>query len=783
MKYWIVSALLVLGGSLQAVSPVTWTQDSEAEFSGGEFKSTVLTSTGQVALSREISILMPSAADLPDISAVATDGKAVFAASAGSGAIYRMASLSDKKGKRWATLSGAIVTAMVWTDKGLLAGSGGQGAGLYAIDPAGKVSTRWSDPNVNYIWSILPGPEGKTYIGTGPEASVYSIDADGNATRLYKDGKLAKNILSLAAGKDGLLYAGTDESGLVIEINTATKASRVVLDAEEKEISSLICDGAGGIFAATSDADKAGGDGEEPAGAAAMIARIRKAAPTSRPASPAPKSPPSEGESEDLADEEATPATHTATSAAAPRAKAPKPTSAAARMRAALAKMRTTTTPPEASDLEGPGNAVYYIRPDGLVRCIFRKPVTILAMMMLDKQLILGTGNSGSVYAVSPDGQEAAQLANTDAKQVTSLTTGPDGSILFGTANKGSLGKLGAGLAKSGTYISKVQDAQQICQWGTAQVRAKAPAGSEVTFATRSGNLAEADDETWSPWSAPMPVSEDFLQVASPNARFLQYRLAFSSTDKAAVPSVGGVEILYQMGNLPPVVSAVTVKPSASGHDGGDSSDAATAPQPFRAVSFTATDVNNDTMVYKIEFRPVGSEQWIEIADKLDATNYSWDTRTVGDGVYELRVTASDSPSNPPASALSASQISAPVVADNTAPVVKLVQAKVDGRNAGITGSAQDASSRLTSIAYALDSQNEWVAVLPDGGICDSSSENFSFQLKDLKAGAHRIAIKVTDLYGNTGYATVSVTAQSATNQPTELAPLEPKATSKPTGR
>ena len=145
---------------------------------------------------------------------------------------------------------------------------------------------------------------------------------------------------------------------------------------------------------------------------------------------------------------------------------------------------------------------------------------------------------------------------------------------------------------------------------------------------------------------------------------------------------------------------------------------------------------------------------------------YVWDTRTVGDGTYELRVTASDSPSNPPASALTGQRVSAPIIVDNTPPVVSELAASIDGRKVSATGSTIDAGSRIASINYSVDSQNEWVAVLPVDGICDSPTEAFAFKTDNLKVGAHRIAVKVEDVFGNAGYGVVTVTIAKATTQP-----------------
>jgi len=59
-----------------------------------------------------------------------------------------------------------------------------------------------------------------------------------------------------------------------------------------------------------------------------------------------------------------------------------------------------------------------------------------------------------------------------------------------------------------------------------------------------------------------------------------------------------------------------------------------------------------------------------------------------------------------------------------------------------------------------VDSQEEWTVRAARDGICDSDTESFSAELTVLAAGAHRIAVKVTDLYGNVGYASVNVTVK-----------------------
>ena len=756
MRRWLVLLVwLTAAAAAVAVTPATWTHSTEKHFAAGEFESTGVSSAGEVALARKIDLLMTSDAAPLVVSAVAVAGKEVYAASGTSNVIYKIVA---GKAEKFAEPPGAIVASLLWTeDTGLLAGTGGKNAGLYRIDKNGAVVKLWADPKVQYIWAVLPGAKGTVYAATGPEAKVFAVGGDGKAEVLHSAEKLAKNILCLARADDGRLYAGTDKEGLVIEIDPAGKTSRIIIDAPEKEIAALVLSESGGVYAATSDASKAKAG---PAGPAAS--RVGKTART-MPSQPAgtPRTKP--------AGKVATsgPATRprgkTATSAPASRPAPKHPTSRparkvvggiSARPSGAAARAAGRRRQPAASAAKGPGNAIYHVQPDGLIRTVFRKPVTILAMIMHQEKLILATGNGGVLYAVSPDGDEVLQLADTDAKEVTSLDLGDDGRIVFATANKGSVGAISSDFAAKGTYLSQVLDAKQIARWGTLRLRSQTSPGTTVTVATRSGNVKKPDEKTWGPWCKKQSASEEFLTVLSRAARFLQYRLTLKSNGKVS-PVVGEVKVVYQVGNLPPAVASVRVKAAAKVGNRGDALGA----KALRAVTISAKDPNSDKIIFTLEFRQIGERTWVKIAEKLTKPQYVWDTRTVGDGKYELRVTAGDSPANPPKSALSAARISEPVVVDNTPPAFENFAAQAEGDKVSVVGTAADKISRIVAIHYSVDSADEWVAVLPDDGICDANREKFAFDLDELDGGAHRIAVRAKDLYGNVGYycATVHV--------------------------
>ena len=86
--------------------------------------------------------------------------------------------------------------------------------------------------------------------------------------------------------------------------------------------------------------------------------------------------------------------------------------------------------------------------------------------------------------------------------------------------------------SSAGTFTSRVFDSGQAgSDWTTLDANTGTPTGTGVTIETRSGGTATPDG-TWSGWEA---VGSGGT-IASPDARYLQYRLALSTTDQASTP-------------------------------------------------------------------------------------------------------------------------------------------------------------------------------------------------------------------------------------------------------
>ncbi|MCY2930418.1 MAG: hypothetical protein NTV86_13140 [Planctomycetota bacterium] len=751
-KFVPALAVLLTAALAAAVAPVTTVHDTEAEFAAGELSSVAVSNMGELRLAGAVEILVPSAQAPTVVSAVAAAGDELYAGDGLSARVFRRA---GGKTEVFAKLPGAIVTALRAQGEKLLAGTGGAGAGVFSIDrKTGQVETIWADASVKYVWALLPAPGGALYAATGPQARCFLIAPGGKADVIYQAGKdLADNLRCLAL-HEGKLYAGTDKNGLILQIDPAAKTGRVLFDATEPEITSLQIGPKGEIYAAT-----AGAIGEPPVTApkaASSPVALTAPAPASKPAeAPEPSPAPPSGDSAS-----ATRPTPSEEAAATGGASGSEAAADSTTQDPSLAKDAASASAGPVVPPAGQGNAVYCIDPDGLVRTVIRRGVNFLCMALVDDQLILGAGNEGRILSVSTAGDRCVQLASVEAKRITALLPRPDGGVVFATANPGSLAVLARKVAPTGTFTCKAVDAGQVARWGSIQLEAALPGGARLTVATRSGNIQTPDEKAWSPWTAPAALDGRFHKVTSPAGRFLQYRLTLSPSPQGASPIVRSVSLVSQVGNLPPVISSATVTPAAAADESDREGIKAAGRKVFRVIHVQAVDPNGDTLLYRFEYRPADSAKWIELAKDVAAPMYAWNTLTVADGSYELRVTASDKASNTPEQAIQSMCAPLATTVDHTPPVVSRLVARIEGTTVTVSGSARDALSRITSIYRNLDSQESWVAVLPADGLCDDQAEEFAFMLKDLPAGAHQVTVRVRDAYGNVAYQSIPVIVQ-----------------------
>jgi hypothetical protein len=433
---------------------------------------------------------------------------------------------------------------------------------------------------------------------------------------------------------------------------------------------------------------------------------------------------------------------------------------------------------PEPIDFGKPkpeGNAIYRIDPDGFVREIFRQPVMVMSMVERGGVLLVGTGGDGLIYQVDPAAEETVVLANVDPKQVLCMLPARDGRILLGMANVGGIASMSSGYAADGAFTSPVLDAAQISRFGKLHLNGSLPKETGLTIATRSGNLQDPEKAGWSGWSAEAPAVS-FAQVASPSARFFQYRLTFTSKGGVDSPVVDEVDVAYQLPNLAPVVKTVKIGAGeanklgsllTAGLEGLGGAAAAAPPKaatprnPVEAVTWEVEDANADAVTYALYFRSGSKSPWILLKDKLTESHFEWDTRTVADGRYEVKVVASDQGANVVGQGRSGSRVSDPVVVDNTPPAIGDIRAEAKGATARVRASVVDRGTTVASLEYSVDAMGDWQAVLPSDNIFDGPEEKVDFTISKLTPGPHQITLRAGDAKGNHAYETVLVTIEA----------------------
>lgn len=374
---------------------------------------------------------------------------------------------------------------------------------------------------------------------------------------------------------------------------------------------------------------------------------------------------------------------------------------------------------------------VYRLAKDAAPQAVFdEKTLPVYGLLWAQDRLLAATGGDGKLVAITPDKKHDV-VQDTEATHLLCLAAGPDNTVWVGSANAGELRKLALEGAAQGNFVSTVLDAKRTALWRKIDWLASVPAGTELTVQTRSGNSANPDDGSWSGWSAAYK-QPGVDEVTSPTARYLQYRVVMSRQDGAQSPLLQRVAISYLPANQEPKGEF----------------DAALGEKPLRAtakLTWTASDDDKDTLLATVEYRAAGTEKWDKIKQlAADKKTCDWDTTKVKDGLYDLRLTVSDEPSNP-ATPLSAQQMVYAVRVDNAKPELLLQNVSEKDGKLVVEGVTSDAHC-VVEVAYQVDEQ--WRGAAAVDGVFDGQYERFQFVVP-LTDGKLKSKLRVRDQAGN----------------------------------
>jgi hypothetical protein len=594
----------------------------------------------------------------------------------------------------------------------VLAGVSGNKCCLIRLD--GKNFETIFEPNdASYIFAIKLDKNGNIFLGTGPKGKIWRLDSKGKNPQLIYTCK-DKNVLSLAAGPDGILYAGTDTRGLIYKIEPDKKTASVIYDSNEDEITDLLLDNKGNLYAAATSYKSIKTQFKEESD----LKSFAPGRPENKESQEGPFEESSAGEGISLKIAN--------TGSDNKSAESPKLPENLERGR------------------ESSASHIYKIDPNGFVTDIFSRTAVFFTIYMQNDKLLVGTGNKAQIFSISPQTEiETLIYEDQIASQVTDII-GAGSDVYFCTANPPKLILLKSKYAVKGSFESALIDAGQPAHWGKLQLDADIPDKTKVLLSARSGNVEDVNDTTFSQWTEPLKITTP-VDLTVPLGRFCQYKLILEG-NADSTPVIREVAAAFAIPNLAPKVTEVTVAKS----------DKKVSPGVFK-IDFDAEDENDDQLIYKIDFRKMGRSGWIKLKDELDKPTFEWDSRTVEDGIYEIRVTASDELSNNQSTKLTGSRISDPVTVDNTAPVIESHKLQASAAKAVLELKIKDQYSVIESLSYTINSNEKWISTLPIDGIFDTTQEDFTITITDLKPGRHVLAVRISDVEANTMYKTFDI--------------------------
>ena len=151
----------------------------------------------------------------------------------------------------------------------------------------------------------------------------------------------------------------------------------------------------------------------------------------------------------------------------------------------------------------------------------------------------------------------------------------------------------------------------------------------------------------------------------------------------------------------------------------------------------------------------VDANRELDTRRRLTDAVLAWDTSTVPNGRYVVKITASDAPANPPALALVGERESLPFDVDNTPPTLSATL--VEASPVRVRAVARDDSSLIRRAESSVDG-GRWEEIRPVDGINDSLEETYEIRPEGLaKPGPHILVIRVFDLLGNAATARVEI--------------------------
>ena len=750
-----------------------WLQTTYDEFLKGTAHGVAVRSDGRLELAPKFTLLAD--ADASYLWSLRLDPKGALYSAGGSPAkVFRF----DSGGKPTTVFESTdlVAQSIAFDAKGTLYVATSPDGKVYRVSASGEKSV-FFDPKTKYIWDIAFGSDGILYVATGDKGQVFAVSPDGKGELFYASDEAHIRVLAFDANKN--LLAGTEPNGRVLRItrpdarsprkdkdSTAAASAAegfVLYETSKREITSLAVAPDGSIYVAA------------------------------------------------IGEKQRTSSASSTTIIASPQGTTTFTSSASGVTGVVSGQLQQSTPfvafPPTLS------SSIYRISPDGAPDELWtsRDDVVYSLGFASDGRVLAGTGNNGALLAIDGHGV-FAQLAKAGSAQITGIARNSAGKVFLCTANPGKVFSVGPEYEPEGTYESRSFDAQLFSQWGrldwwgpppaTAASAKSASVSGEprLEFFVRSGNTEDPGKE-WSRWFG--PYSKPGSAVEAPSARFFQWKAVIH--DGRPGDGINWVSLAYLPRNVAPVIDAIVLQDPGVRAQGNTILSTGQAPsvalkmpptpntpnifiaqtttpakfeQPpqgfrekgYQSVLWSAHDDNDDDLQYSIYYRGENEHEWKLLKDKLEQKFYSWDTTTLPDGAYYLKIIATDAPSNPPAIAQKTERESERFEVDNTPPVIQELKTSLGSFQSSqlahaevlmVQFVAKDAASSIDRAQYSLDG-GDWTLLAPVGNVSDAPGEKYEFSLSNLASGEHTVAVRAYDRFENVGSAKTTVNVPAA---------------------
>jgi hypothetical protein len=704
---------------------------TQADFLKGDVENLSIDGHGRLMLGPATELVYETAAPFLWSLVAGADGS-LFVGTGNEGKVFRV----DAQGKGSLFFDAAELEVHALApapDGGLYVGTSPDGK-IYKVDRDGHATT-FFDPDDKYIWSLAVDATGILFAATGEKGIIYKITPDGHGTPFYLT--KATHATALAFDKGGNLLVGTGSPGKVLRVDPQGKAF-VLLDSPFQEIRALRFDDKGTLYVAALSGRPSSGGQSLP-----EVTLDR---------------PPAE------------------------IARTPVPSVSAEITSMSIVDISggSGSTGSTREDRRAPKGAVYRVAADGVWDLLWESRDDSPYDLTFDQNgaLVIGTGNTGKIYRLEGNPLRPTLLARASAQQVTAFHKDARGRLFYATANPGKLFRLSNERAPRGTYESEPRDAQMVATWGALSWRGTSAGGTQIELFTRAGNT-EMPDDTWSPWSAAY-TTQAGSPITSPKARYLQWRAVL--TGKGDGPVLTSVTAAYLQRNLRPQVKSITIHPPGivfqkpfttgepelagfedqttperklanaamsplSGSGISPSLGRRTYQKGLQTLVWKAEDENDDDLIYDVLYRREGDTTWKALRRAVVEPILVWDTTTMANGTYFIRIVASDAPSNPIGTALTGELDSSAFEIDNTPPSIEIAGVRFERGHTVITFDVKDDHSPIQRVEFSQDGQR-WRSVFPVDGIADSKSEHYELSI-DGELTERGLTLRASDSMNN----------------------------------